>query len=214
MESKKKKSGAEPRFIVALGTSAGGLNALTELVQQLDKFIDAALFIVMHLSHESISDFLVHRLQQFTELTCKVGGTGMIVERGHIYIAPSNFHMLIKDNHVVICRGQEETRWRPSIDVLFRSAAASYGQQVIGIILTGLLNDGTAGMIVIKKSGGRCIVQDPYEAEYPSMPTAVLNAIDVDACVSLAEMGNVIKGMTSEVPESIGNRHRPTGNRQ
>jgi two-component system chemotaxis response regulator CheB len=212
MESEKKKSSVEPRFIVVMGTSAGGFSALTELVQQFDKSIDAALFIVMHLSYESICDFLVHRLQQFTELPCQVGDSGMIIERGHIYIAPSKFHMQIKDNHVLIGRGHEETRWRPSIDVLFRSAAASYGGQVIGIVLTGLLNDGTAGMVAIKECGGKCIVQDPTEAEYPSMPMAVLNSVEVDACVALAKIGDVIKEMTSEVHGPISNRQRTTGN--
>jgi two-component system, chemotaxis family, protein-glutamate methylesterase/glutaminase len=193
----------EPKFIIVVGTSAGGMNALIELVAQLAEDIEAAVFIVMHLSRNSISDFLVHRLQPHTLLKCEVAKDGAAIEKGHIYVAAPNQHLLVKMDKIILGRGPEENRWRPSIDVLFRSAAVAYNTRVIGIILTGSLDDGTTGMLAIKRSGGICIVQDPNEAEYPDMPLSVLNSMEVDHSVSLAKMGGIIFEKTQGEPEQI-----------
>lgn len=187
---------AQPKFVIVIGTSAGGLNALGELVSQLKDGMDACIFIVMHLSRIGISDFLVHRLQQYTSLPCRIAKHEAPFEKGHIYIAAPNHHLLVKESKMILGYGPEENRWRPSIDVLFRSAAVAYGNHSVGIILTGLLDDGTAGMMAIKKSGGTCIVQDPNEAEYPEMPLSVLNHMDVNYCISLAEMGFILQEVT------------------
>ncbi len=192
-----------PKFIVVIGTSAGGMNALIELVSQLTEDIDAAFFIVMHLSRTSISDFLVHRLQPHTSLKCEVATEGNPIEQGHIYVAAPNQHLLVKKDKIILGRGPEENRWRPSIDVLFRSAAAAYSTRVIGVVLTGSLDDGTTGMLAIKRSGGTCIVQDPNEAEYPDMPVSVLNNMEVDYCISLHQMGETISEITKSTPEEI-----------
>src|SRR4051794_26929180 len=144
-------------FVIAIGGSAGGLNALTEVVTHLPDKMNAAVFIVLHLSKVGLGDFLVHRLQKYTSYKCKLPANGEKIEADYIYIAPPNQHLLVKDDEVVLGQGPEENRWRPSIDVLFRSAAASYGNRAIGIVLTGFLNDGTSGMWAIKRSGGRCI---------------------------------------------------------
>ena len=174
-----------PQHIIVIGTSAGGLNALSELVSQLKKEWDAAYFVVLHLSRKGISDFLVHQLQQYTTLPCQLGNNDQDIEKGHIYIAIPNFHLLIKKGKVRLGNGPTENRWRPSIDVLFRSAAASYNSHVTGIILTGLLDDGTSGMWAINRTGGTLVVQDPNEAEYPDMPLAVLNRMEADYCITL-----------------------------
>ena len=186
-----------PEYIIVVGASAGGLNALTELVGHLKPDLNIAVFIVMHIASTSVSDFLVLRLQPHTLLKCVIAEDGMPVEQGHIYIGSSAGHLLIKENNIQIGRGPEENRWKPSIDVLFRSAAAAWSSRVIGIVLTGLLDDGTTGMIALKKSGAVCIVQDPNEAEYPDMPLSVLGAIEVDYCVPLAEIGNKITTLVS-----------------
>jgi two-component system chemotaxis response regulator CheB len=193
----------DPKFIIVVGTSAGGMNALIELVAQFNEDINAAVFIVMHLSRTSISDFLVHRLQPHTLLKCEVAKDEASIEKGHIYVAAPNQHLLVKMDKIILGRGPEENRWRPSIDVLFRSAAASYSTRVIGIILTGALDDGTTGMLAVKRSGGVCIVQDPNEAEYPDMPLSVLNNVEVDYSVSLAKMGDIICETTQGEPEQI-----------
>jgi two-component system chemotaxis response regulator CheB len=195
----------KPEFIITIGASAGGLNAMTEVVAQLTEQINAAVFIVLHLSKVGLGDFLIHRLQKYTDYNCKIARDGEEIESHHIYIAPPDEHLLLIENKMVIGHGPAENRWRPSIDVLFRSAAAAYGNRVIGIVLTGFLNDGTSGMSAIKRSGGHCIVQDPNEAEYPDMPLSVLENMEVDYCVSLRKIGEAIEAITkSEVsPENI-----------
>ena len=197
------KNISEPKYIIVVGASAGGLNALSELVGQFREDMDISVFIVMHLSRTSISDFLSLRLQPHTSLKCTVAKDGDLLEKGHIYIGSPNQHLLVKKHKVILGRGPEENRWRPSIDVLFRSAAASYSTRVIGIILTGLLDDGTSGMSAVKRSGGICIVQDPNEAEYPDMPLSVLNNMEVDYCISLTTMGAVISDIIQIEREEI-----------
>ncbi|MDB5229887.1 MAG: hypothetical protein JWN76_692 [Chitinophagaceae bacterium] len=196
---------SEPKFIVVIGASAGGLKALTEIVTQIDENIDAAFFIVLHLSKRGIGDFLSSTLQRFTKLPCTVATDNEPIRRGHIYIAPPGYHMIVKQNYIMIGSGATENRWRPSIDILFRSAAAAYCDRVIGIILTGLLDDGTSGMIGIKKCGGTTIVQDPNEAEYPEMPLSVLNNIEVDYCIPLAQVGFVVFNTVTNKETSGGN---------
>lgn len=183
----------KPEFVVTIGASAGGLNAITELISNLPTEIDAAILIVLHLSKVGLGEFLIHRLQKYTSYTCKMAADEEQIESNYIYVARPDEHLLVKDGKVVIGQGPAENRWRPSVDVLFRSAAASYGNRVIGIILTGFLNDGTSGMSAIKRSGGYCIVQDPNQAEYPDMPLSVLEHLEVDYCVPLEKMGETVK---------------------
>ena len=192
---------SNPKFVVVVGASAGGLNALSEFVGQLKTGMDAAVFIVMHLSRTSISDFLFHQLRPLTDLKCEIATEGASIKKDHIYIAAPNLHLLVKKDKIILGRGPEENRWRPSIDVLFRSAAAAYSTRTIGVVLTGLLDDGTTGMLAIKRSGGTCIVQDPNEAEYPDMPLSVLNNMEVDYSIGLANMGEVIESITQTNPE-------------
>lgn len=194
---------SKPKFITVVGTSAGGMSALIELVSQLKQDMDTAVFIVMHLSATSISDFLLHRLQPHTPFVCKLAVDADPIARGHIYIAPPNVHLLVKNDAILIGRGPEENRWKPSIDVLFRSAAVAYNARCIGIVLTGLLDDGTTGMSAIKRSGGCCIVQDPNEAEYPDMPLSVINNMEVDHCVPLGSMGDILSQIFETDPPEV-----------
>ncbi len=116
-----------PRFIVVIGASAGGLNALSEMVQHLQKGLDVAYCIVLHLSRKGIGDYVVHRLSQSISMSCSLAANDAPVERDNIYIARPNQHLLIKDNKFMLGAGPEENRWRPSIDVLFCLAAVAYG---------------------------------------------------------------------------------------
>jgi len=209
----------EPKYIVVIGASAGGFTALSELVAQLDKDTDAAFFVVLHLSTKSISGYLAHRLQEFTDLKCLLAMDGLPIRKGHIYVAVPNQHLLVGAGEIHLSSGPTENRWRPSIDVLFRSAVANYSSRVIGVILTGLLNDGTSGMSSIKRVSGITVVQDPNEAEYPDMPMSVLQHIEVDFCVGLSEMGALIKRITmhkpdqaDEVPHDIKVEEKVMGN--
>ena len=192
----------EPDYIVVIGTSAGGFNALYELVSHLKPDMNAAYFIVLHLSYKSISSYLAHRLQDHTSLKCLLAMDDMPIRKGYIYVAVPNHHLLVTQHEVRLGNSPEENRFRPSVDVLFRSAAGTYSNRVIGVVLTGLMNDGTTGMSAIKRSGGITIVQDPNEAEYPDMPMSVLKSMDVDYVVTISEIAGVIEEITrSKLPE-------------
>lgn len=182
----------EPKYIIVIGASAGGLNSIIEICVQLNDSVDAAVFVVMHLTQMSTTDLLVQRFQNNTTFKCKMAEHGEEIKRGHIYIAVPERHLLVKKGVVLLGQGSVENRWRPSVDTLFRSAAAAYSGRVIGIILSGLMEDGTAGMLAIKKSGGTLIVQDPEEAEYSDMPKSVLSNMEVDYCVPIQAMGAIL----------------------
>jgi two-component system chemotaxis response regulator CheB len=194
-----------PKFVVVIGTSAGGFFALAELISQLRDDIDAAFFVVMHLSNNGMQSFLLNQMQNYTTLPCEQIAGDTEIERGTIYFPPSNKHLIIKDRKAICGNGPRDNRWRPSIDVLFRSAAAAFDGHTIGIILTGMLDDGTSGMAAIKRCGGTAVVQDPNEAEYPDMPLSVMKEIEVDYCVPLTQIGSVISDIinSKEVVNTI-----------
>jgi two-component system chemotaxis response regulator CheB len=183
---------AKQKYIVVVGTSAGGTLMLPTLLEQLKTDMNIVVLVVLHLSKHEIGALLVNRLKKITELTCKIPRNGETLKTGHVYLAKPDHHLMIKRNKILLGRGPMENRYRPSIDTLFRSAAASYGSQAIGIILTGMLEDGAAGMLAIKRAGGTCIVQDPNEAKYPDMPKAVLNALTPDYSLPVSQMGEAI----------------------
>jgi two-component system, chemotaxis family, protein-glutamate methylesterase/glutaminase len=187
----------EPKFMVVVGTSAGGIRAIEELVMQLKPEMDAAFFIVIHLSRKGVGDVLFQRMQQHSQLPCRVARDGEPIQKATIYIAPPDNHMLLGNGKIIIGKGAQENRWRPSINNLFRSAAANYNSRVIGIVLTGMLDDGTAGMAAIKRCGGIGIVQNPNEADYPDMPLSVLENMDVDYVESLARTGELLSEIIS-----------------
>ena len=192
------KTEESPFRVICIGASAGGLNAVGELLSQLPVTLNAAVFVVLHLSRAAIGELLVERIKKNAKLPCSLAENNEIMQPGHIYIALPDAHLLIKNDRMLLGKGPAENRFRPSIDVLFRSAATYYRERTIGVILTGYLNDGTAGMWAIKQNGGHCVVQDPNEAEYPDMPMSVLETMDVDHCVSLNKMGNIILNIVRE----------------
>jgi two-component system chemotaxis response regulator CheB len=121
-------------------------------------------------------------------------------ELAHIYVAPPDHHLLVKQGHLRVTRGLRENRVRPAIDPLFRSAAVAYGSRVVGIILTGLQNDGTAGLRAVKRCGGIAMVQDPTDALYPDMPRSALEHVEIDYCVPVLKMGAVLYRLSRESP--------------
>ncbi|RYY95457.1 MAG: chemotaxis protein CheB [Chitinophagaceae bacterium] len=188
-----------PKFLVVVGASAGGLNSVIELAAQLKPEMNIAVFVVLHLSKLSLSDVLITRLQSVTSYTCKLATDGEAVRAGHLYLANPDVHLLVSSDDGGVVRlghGATENRWRPSIDILFRSAAAAYNSRVVGIILSGMMQDGTAGMEAIRSSGGTVVVQDPDEAEYPDMPLSVLQNMDVDYKLSVGKMGAMLQEKT------------------
>lgn len=197
-------------MIVVIGTSAGGLDALTKLVAQLPENFPAPLFVVQHMSADASGDALRLALNRSGKLVCREAKDGAAFEKGRIYLAPSDHHLMIIKGKLRVTKGARENRSRPGIDPLFRSAAVAYGSRVIGVVLTGYLDDGTAGMIAIKRCGGVCVVQDPLDAAYPDMPQNVLKQVDADYVVPLAEMGALLSKLVHKparnakpVPEDI-----------
>src|SRR5688500_3045138 len=181
------------KMILVVGASAGGSSALPELISQITSDLKIAVLVVLHLSKTTIGELLVNRLQKSTSFKCKIPEHGETVTEGHIYIAMPDHHLMVKGTKMLLGRGPMENRYRPSIDALFRSAAVSYNSKVIGVILTGMLEDGASGMYAIKKAGGICIIQDPNEAKYPDMPRAVLNVLKPDYSLPVSEMGDAIR---------------------
>lgn len=191
--------------IVVIGTSAGGLKALIKLVRQLKEEIIAPILVVQHVSADATGNVLLDELGKNSNLKCSHAKSGGKLLPGHLYLAPSDHHLMIgPDGNALVTKGAHENRSRPAIDPLFRSAAVAFSNRVIGILLTGYLNDGTAGMEVIKRCGGTCIVQDPADADYPDMPQNALNYVDVDYCLPIAEMGDLLYELLgSKAPKKV-----------
>ena len=196
--------------IVAIGTSAGGQRALSELLAKLPADFPGSLLIVSHLWPHSASH-LPEVLGSVSPLPTRSAVSGELVRKGYVYVAVADRHLMLAGDRLRLTRGPRENRSRPAVDVLFRSCAASLGARSIGVVLTGALDDGTAGLWAIKDVNGQAIVQSPEEAEYPSMPTSAIKHVDVDRVALLAEMPGVFleaiatsEGRTSA--ERVGER--------
>ncbi|MCR8915043.1 chemotaxis protein CheB [Marinobacter panjinensis] len=188
---------------IVIGASAGGMAALKDLVAQFPKDFPAPVFIVNHMGAHTSGETLVRVLNESGNLTCVHGQDNQTFKSGTIYLAPSDQHMLIVKGKILITKGARENRSRPAIDPLFRSAAVAYGNRVIGIILTGYLDDGTSGMMAIKRCGGVCIAQDPEDASYPDMPQSVIANVGADYCLPISGMGALLSELVQrELPES------------
>lgn len=186
------------KSVIVVGASAGGLQAISRLLEKIPQTLDAAIFVVLHVSKESVPSVLVQHLQKFTAFSCSIAEDEEPIKAKHVYVAKPDFHTIVTPGKIRVIKGPHENRWRPSIDVLFRSAAVSYNSHTIGIILTGLLDDGTSGMWAIKRCGGVCIVQEPEEAEFSDMPKNVLNRVEVDYRVPIADIGYILDDMNSK----------------
>jgi two-component system chemotaxis response regulator CheB len=181
------------RNIVVIGTSAGGLEALDALVQQLPTTFDASIFIVQHMAPQSSALALLGRLSKHENFKCKLADNNEVFRSATIYIARPDYHLLVKKSTLLVTKGARENRYRPGIDPLFRSAAVSHGPRVIGVVLTGMLDDGTAGLSAIESCGGVTVVQDPNDATYPEMPLSAVNNVKVDHRVPIAGMGRLLE---------------------
>ena len=183
--------------IIVIGTSAGGLDALKRLTGGLPPDLPAAVFVVQHLSPHMPS-ILPQALSRAGPLPAQHPTDQQAFEYGQIYVAPPGAHLLLERDRIRLTAGPRENRHRPAIDPLFRSAAVAFGPRVIGVVLTGALSDGTAGLCAIKQRGGIAIVQDPREAFNPSMPENALASVGVDACLTLANMPDYLARMARQ----------------
>lgn len=173
--------------IIAIGASAGGVETLKQLVKGLPADLPAAVFVVLHLSPYS-SSALPIILSRAGSLKAVHPEDGETIQPGKIYVAPPNRHLLIESGLVRLSYGPKENGTRPAVDPLFRTAAAAYGNLVIGVVLSGTLDNGTVGLLAIKRCGGIAIVQDPEEALYESMPRNAIANVEVDRILSVTEI--------------------------
>ncbi len=191
------------RDIVVVGGSAGAVSALQRLAGSLPVGLPAALFVVVHFPGNARSA-LPDILNRAGPLPAHHAVDGEEIVPGQIYVAPPNFHLLVQDSRVGLSLGPKENGVRPAIDPLFRSAALAYGERVVGVVLSGTLADGSAGLAIIKQHGGLAVVQDPEEAEYPDMPTNALESITVDYTLPARGIGRKLAELAGQSSERRG----------
>lgn len=191
------KTQKQRRDIVVIGASSGGVSALLALVKTLPADFPAPIFIVQHVGADSQS-ILPQLLNEVSSLTVKHAFDGETFAAGTVYVARPDYHLLLENDRVLVKRGPKENRFRPSIDALFRSAAYGYGPRVIGVVLTGYLDDGTSGLWSVQRLGGLAVVQDPHDAQFPAMPANALEFVAADHIVPLAELGSLLVRLTTE----------------
>jgi two-component system chemotaxis response regulator CheB len=183
--------------IIVIGASAGGVHALSETIAGLPADLPAAVFAVLHLSPFGRSA-LPAILGRASTLPAEHPIDGEPIRHGRIYVAPPDRHLALEPDRIRLSMGPTENGHRPAIDVLFRTAAESFGQRVIGVVLTGNLDDGTAGLALVKERRGIAVVQDPEEADYPSMPASALRNVAIDHVASIAHIGPLLDRLTRE----------------
>jgi two-component system chemotaxis response regulator CheB len=190
----------EKRNIIVVGASAGGFEALKMLVKNLPKDLRASIFVVWHISAD-VTGVLPYVLNRLETLPASNAIDREFIEPGRIYVAPPDHHLLVERGLVRTTKGPKENRFRPAVDPLFRSAAYAYNRRVIGVVLSGALDDGTSGLWTVKHRGGTAIVQDPMDAEFPSMPRNALSQVEVDYRVPISEMGALLGRLAQEEVE-------------
>lgn len=197
------------RDIVVVGASAGGIPTLKTLVGSLPADFPAAMFIVQHMSPEAKS-VLPEILARAGPLPVSSASDNEEIQLGHIYVAPPNCHLLVEPEQVRVVRGPRENRHRPSVDVLFRSAAWAFGPRVVGVVLTGYLDDGTAGLWAIKTCGGVTVVQDPFDALHQAMPESAAKAVDVDYSLPVSQIAPLLVQLAHEPIDPLREFARPS----
>lgn len=194
--------------IIVIGASVGGVEALQRIAQDFAAELPAAVFVVLHIGRARSE--LADILDRAGPLRAAPARGGEPIRRGRIYVARPDHHLLIHDGHVLVRRGPHENMSRPAIDPLFRSAACSHGARVIGVVLSGALNDGTAGLAAIKRCGGLAVIQDPLDAVLADMPRSAARYVAIDESVPIAAMGGLLSqlaaspaGPAREIPADI-----------
>ena len=191
------------RDILVVGTSAGGVETLSRLVSKLSPDLPAAMFITMHFPAQGIS-VLPRILSRAGPLSALHPEDEDPIEYGRIYVAPPDRHLLIYREGMRLVRGPTENGNRPAIDPMFRSAAVAFGRQVIGVVLTGNLDDGTAGLLAIKRRNGLAVIQSPEDAMFPSMPASAMQNARADHVVPIDEMAALLERLVREpIPDAV-----------
>jgi two-component system chemotaxis response regulator CheB len=185
------------RNVIVIGASAGGVEALRTLMSGLPMDLPAAVLVVLHVPPYGGS-VLPAILDRAGPLPARHPRHREPLGESVVWVAPADHHLLLASNSVVLTRGPRENGLRPAADVLFRSAARAHGPRVIGVVLSGVLDDGTAGLTSIAAQGGVTVVQDPADALYPGMPTSALDHVNIDHVVPIAEMADLLVRLCKE----------------
>lgn len=193
--------------IVVIGASSGGVDALLRLVAGLPPDLPAAVFIVLHVE-PGFASRLPELLTARGPLRARHALHGEAIMPGRIYIAPPDNHLMLRPGYLHVVRGPKENGHRPAVDALFRTAAMVYGPRVIGVVLTGYLDCGTAGMMSIRARGGLTVVQDPRDASVPDMPRSVISHVVVDHVVPLDDIPGLLSRLVGE-PVAIPSAYVP-----
>ena len=189
------------RDIVVLGASAGGVEALIGVLRELPADYSGSVFVVLHVPASGSAMPTI--LSRQTALQATHPQDGEAIRPGSIYVAPPDHHLVVEEGIVRVLRGPRQNGHRPAVDPLFRSAARVYGPRVLGVVLSGALDDGTLGLAEIKRAGGMAVVQDPDEALYPSMPLSAAQNITVDEVLQASQIGALIASVApAEAPET------------
>lgn len=196
--------------IVVIGASAGGVEALTQIVGRLSADIKAAIFVVIHVSPDS-TGLLPNILNRRSAVPAIEAQDGASIKHGLIYVAPPDRHLIFENDVMRVVRGPKHNRYRPAIDLLFRTAARNYGERVVGVVLTGFLDDGSSGLLAIENAGGITVVQDPDDAEVASMPRSALLQVQPDYCVPISEIGDLINRLAETEGEPMVAAHKVNG---
>jgi two-component system chemotaxis response regulator CheB len=177
--------------LIVVGASNGGLEAFSYIAACLPADLPAAVALVVHVDAAS-PPLLATLVDRAGPLRARTAKDGEPLQAGRIYVAPPDVHLLVDDGALRLSRTARENRTRPAVDPLFRTAARAYGASVVGVVLTGSLDDGTAGLLAIKARGGIAVVQDPADAMFPGMPESALRNVDVDHCLPLREIPELL----------------------
>src|SRR5262245_18024444 len=183
--------------IIVMGASSGGIETILEIVSELPRDLPAAVFIVVHVPPHSKTKF-PEILSRTGQIPAKHPIDNEPIRPGHIYVAPPDFHLLLRNGKIRLVRSPKENSARPAIDATFRTAARSCGPRVIGVVLSGSLDDGTAGLAAIKQRGGIALVQDPNDALFPEMPRSALESVAVDYSVPTREIAPLLVRLAIE----------------
>jgi two-component system chemotaxis response regulator CheB len=199
LENQEHNATAPMRYdIIVIGASMGGFHALRQIISEFPANLPAAVFVVLHIpaDHES---FLATSWGRNAKLPVMSAIDGAHIKPGHVYVAVPDFHLRVDGARITLDHGPKHNFHRPAVDTLFTSAAEAFGPRVVGVVLTGALDDGTSGLMDIKRHGGRSVVQTPSDAANPSMPASALDCVPMDHCVPLSEMGLLLSGLAGRV---------------
>lgn len=200
-----------PLDVIVIGASAGGVGSLQRVVERLPESLPASFFVTLHLP-EGIRSVLPRILERAGALPAGHAENGQLIEPGRIYIAPPGQHMTLERDGIRVTRGAREHGLRPAIDPLFRSAALAFGPRVVGVVLSGQLDDGTVGLAEIKRAGGVAVVQDPDETPFPSMPKSAIAHVNVDYILPVDEIGRILEHLVLDQQTAERAVHRDGAN--